>query len=73
MVLMDSSGLITTEEATFANKERAFLDTLYAFPFFHFDNLRSIDWEQVLLLLPIYRNKRLEKHVSSIRQKELQV
>jgi hypothetical protein len=70
-VLVDPAGLKMSNNATFASKERAFLDTLYSFPSFHFDNLRSIDWTSAFSILPIYQNKRLEEQVLSLREKGL--
>lgn len=65
-VLLDSSGLVSTDEATIAGKERAFLDTLYLNPDFHFDNLRSVNWQLVFTILPTYQNIRLKKTVEDI-------
>jgi len=70
LVLMNSDGLFTTDEATIAGKERAFLDTLYSSPSFHFDNLRSLNWQTVFALLPLYQNKRMNKNVESLYKEE---
>jgi len=45
--------------------ERAFLDTLYLYKNYHFDNLSPINWKKVFEILPIYRNKALEKRVKN--------
>jgi len=65
--LLAPIGLDIRESYTLAGKERAFLDTLYISPGFHFDNLRELDWDMVLEILPIYQNKRLEKEVGNLR------
>lgn len=65
-LLTNASGIRQTNNLSIATKERAFLDTLYSNTDYHFDNLRSLDWEKVTQMLPLYQNKRLEKKVKSI-------
>lgn len=65
-VLVDGSGIHQEGEVSMATKERAFLDTLYSKGEYHFDNLRSIDWEKVYVMLPIYDNKRMKKRVDTL-------
>jgi len=65
-VLTNSTGIQQTNNISIATKERAFLDTLYSNTDYHFDNLRSLDWEKVTQLLPLYQNKRLGKKVESL-------
>ena len=68
-VLLNPLGVSHSGETSIANKERAFLDTLYTHGDYHFDNLRSLDWDIVFEILPIYENKRMEKRV--LRQYQL--
>lgn len=65
-VLVDGAGIREEHEVSIATKERAFLDTLYSKGEYHFDNLRSIDWEKVYAMLPIYDNKRMKKRVDAL-------
>jgi hypothetical protein len=65
-VLTDSIGVNQINETSVASKERAFLDIIYSNIEYHFDNLRSIDWERVFTILPIYKNKRMTKVVNKI-------
>src|SRR3990167_2108355 len=51
-----------------ATPERAFLDTIYLSPKFHFDNLRSINWELCFELAKIYDNKQLIKRVAEYQK-----
>lgn len=69
-ILLDPSGLIISDEVSVAGKERAFLDTLYNSPAFHFDNLRALHWEKVFSILPIYQNQRLNKYVEDLHKQE---
>lgn len=65
-VLTNSIGIEHTDETSVATKERAFLDILYINTDFHFDNLRSLDWDKVFAILPIYENKRMAKKVTQL-------
>lgn len=47
-----------------ATLERAFLDALYIYKNYHFDNLGPIDWKKVNSLKGIYHSKALEKRVA---------
>jgi len=62
-ILTNSAGVQQINNSAIATKERAFLDILYSNTDYHFDNLRSLDWEMVHSLLPIYDNKRLTKKI----------
>ncbi len=65
-ILTNATAIEQTHNVSIATKERAFLDMLYSSTDYHFDNLRSIDWEKISQLLPLYQNKRLEKKVRSL-------
>lgn len=62
-VLSNSTGIEHTSGIATASRERAFLDRIYVSKDYHFDNLRSLNWNKVMEILPIYHNKRLEKKV----------
>ncbi len=70
---MGSSALLTPVgvdkrgQVAIASKERAFLDMLYFKADYYFDNLRSLDWTKIELILPIYGNKRLVATVNKLR------
>lgn len=64
-VLHSPSGVKMTENYSIASKERAFLDALYLYQDYHFDNLSSIDWDMCFQILPVYDNRRLLKHFDS--------
>lgn len=65
-ILTNTSGIQLETRFSIANKERAFLDMIYLYPGYYFDNLRSIDWGYCFELVKIYSNKsmikRLEKY-----------
>ncbi len=62
-VLLEGAGLKESNGYYTASKERAFLDTLYIRKEYHFDNLSSLDWEEVFRIVHIYNNKNIEKKV----------
>jgi predicted transcriptional regulator of viral defense system len=63
VILFNSSGVENCGNYYIATKERAFLDILYLNKNYHFDNLRPLDYQKVLSLLPLYKNKRMERVV----------
>jgi len=64
-VLTSVSGLEDKGEYLQAGKERAFLDALYSYSDYYFDNL-TVDWNKVFEILPIYDNKNMEKKVKKL-------
>lgn len=63
IVLMNQNGIINKNNFCQASKERAFLDMIYLFKDYHFDNLGSLDWKKCFKLAEIYHNKELIKRL----------
>ncbi len=65
-VLFNPAGIISKDNYNIATQERAFLDMIYLFPKYYFDNLSGINWEKCFKLVAIYKNKamieRLKKY-----------
>lgn len=68
-VLFNSSGIINWDNFGIASPERAFLDTIYLFPKYYFDNLKSIDWSKCRKLAKIYGNSALIERLEEYRKK----
>jgi predicted transcriptional regulator of viral defense system len=68
-VLINPTGIEHTGETSIARRERAFLDILYVNTDYHFDNLRSLNWESVFEMLPLYDNQKMAKRVNRIYKK----
>jgi hypothetical protein len=51
-----------------ANVNRAFTDTVYLCPDYHFDNLRPLDWNQVRSLAKIYDNQAMIQRIERYYQ-----
>lgn len=63
-VLYSALGITIEKNYSIATPERAFLDIIYLFPTFYFDNLRSMNWEMCFELVKMYDNKQLIKRVA---------
>jgi len=68
-ILTNNAGIENRGNYFAASKERAFLDVLYLNKDYHFDNLSPLDFNKVLMLLPIYNNKRMAKKVHAYFKK----
>lgn len=62
-VLTNLEGIEQKDSYFIATIERAFLDAVYVYKNYHFDNLGGVDWEKVEQLKKIYHNKAFEKRV----------
>jgi predicted transcriptional regulator of viral defense system len=65
-ILTNSMGIEHADETSLATRERAVLDTLYSNTDYYFDNLRSLDWDKVFAMLPMYENNRLVNKVNQL-------
>lgn len=68
-VLFNSSGIIGGKNYSVASPERAFLDTIYLFPEYYFDNLEPINWKKCFELAKLYGNRRLVKRLVEYQKK----
>ncbi|GAB4219929.1 MAG: hypothetical protein Fur009_8210 [Candidatus Microgenomates bacterium] len=62
-VLTNKQGIIEIDNYFIASKERAFLDALFLFKDYHFDNLIPLDFKKIFQLVKIYKNNALESRV----------
>lgn len=65
-ILTNPIGVNQENNLSIATKERAFLDTLYNHSDYHFDNLRSLKWDLVFSILPLYCNKKMNRKVQEL-------
>ena len=68
LVLFNSTGIVNKDNYSIATPERAFLDMLYLFPNYYFDNLKSINWNKCDELVKIYNNRELIKRLAKYRK-----
>jgi predicted transcriptional regulator of viral defense system len=62
-ILSNPAGINHLAGYSIATKERAFLDRVCVSKDYHFDHLDVLDWDKVFEILPMYRNKQMEKIV----------
>ena len=62
-ILLNDSGVIRENNYTRAIAERAFLDAVFLYKDYHFDNLNLLNWEKIAEIKKIYKNRSLEKRV----------
>lgn len=67
-VLLNKDGIIEETNYFIATKERAFLDAIFLYKDYHFDNLKLLDWEKINQLKKIYHNGAFEKRVEDYYQ-----
>ena len=58
-VLINKNGIVDKINFCQASKERAFLDMIYLFKDYHFDNLGDLDWKKCFDLAKIYNNQQM--------------
>jgi hypothetical protein len=68
-ILTNSLGLERKDNYFIASRERALLDTIYLNKDYYFDNISSIDWGRCFEILPIYKNKAMEKRLKSYHKR----
>jgi predicted transcriptional regulator of viral defense system len=64
LVLTNEQGVEKKGEVFVATKERAFLDTVYIFKDYYFDNLSTLDWNVINEMKSMYGSKILLKRVN---------
>jgi predicted transcriptional regulator of viral defense system len=67
-VLFNSVGIKSENNYSIATPERAFLDMIYLFPNYYFDNLNSINWDKCNEIVKIYSNKELIKRLAKYQK-----
>jgi len=67
-VIFNPTGVINKENYSIATPERAFLDMIYLFPDYYFDNLEPINWELCNEMVKIYNNKQMVKRLNKYKK-----
>ena len=67
-ILLSRDGLIEKEGYFEAERERAFLDALYLYKDYYFDNLEILDKKKIFRLVTNYHSKVLEKKITQLFQ-----
>ncbi len=64
-ILFNTKEIVKKENYSIASPERAFLDMIYLFPNYYFDNLRPLNWEKCFDLIKLYNNKQMIKRLNN--------
>jgi len=67
-ILLNTKGVERINNYFIATKERAFLDAIFLYKNYYFDNLKPLDWEKIAELKKVYQSKTLEKRVDEYFQ-----
>lgn len=67
-VLTNTQGIEQRVGYAIASLERAFLDAVYIYKDYHFDNLGVIDWQKIDGLKSIYKSDAFEKRIIGYRK-----
>lgn len=67
-ILFNSTGIVSQDNYSMATPERAFLDMIYLFPDYYFDNLQAINWTKCEEMVKIYNNQQLIKRLNKYRK-----
>ncbi len=66
-IFYNQTWIVYKDGYAIATLERALCDRIYLSPSYHFDNLRSINWNKVLEIAKIYDNKRLILDIEKLK------
>lgn len=66
--LLNQDGVIRKGNYFIASKERAFLDAVFLYKNYHFDNLGALDWKRVDQLKDIYQSRALIQRVAEYKE-----
>ena len=68
-ILTNPAGIEKRENYSIASPERAFLDVMYLYKNYYFDNLSPLNWDKVYEVLPIYGvNYQMEKRIKEYHE-----
>ena len=64
-ILTNTTGVVENNGVFEATKERAFLDALYIYKDYHFDNLGGLDWNKIRDWVELYESETMKARVES--------
>lgn len=67
-VLLNRKGVDQKKACFVAQKERAFLDAVFLYKDYHFDNLKPLNWQKINEFAEIYESQALLKRVKDYYQ-----
>ncbi|MBI2326791.1 hypothetical protein HYU92_00580 [Candidatus Curtissbacteria bacterium] len=67
-ILLNKQGIEEQGNVVIASPERAFLDAVYLYKDYHFDNLNTLNWDKITELKNLYGNRKFLKRVEEYYQ-----
>lgn len=67
-ILLNKQGIEEQGSVVIASPERAFLDAVFLYKNYHFDNLGSLNWDKIMELKNLYGSRALNKRVEEYYQ-----
>lgn len=67
-ILLNKQGIEDQGNVVIASPERAFLDGVFLYKNYHFDNLSPLNWDKIMELKNLYENRVFNKRVDEYYQ-----
>ena len=67
-VLLNNQGVVVADQVVMASPERAWLDAVYLYKNYHFDNLGGLNWDKIMELKTLYLSQSLLRRVEQYHQ-----
>lgn len=67
-IFLNKQGIEEQGNVVIASPERAFLDAVYLYKNYHFDNLESLNWDKIMELKNLYQSRALDKRIEEYYQ-----
>ena len=67
-ILLNKQGIEEQGNVVIASPERAFLDVVYLYKEYHFDNLSSLNWDKIMEFKNLYKTQEFTKRVEEYYQ-----
>ena len=67
-VFLNKQGIEEQENVVMATPERAFLDAVFLYKNYHFDNLAPLNWDKIMELKNLYQSRAFNRRVEEYRQ-----
>lgn len=67
-IFLNKQGIEEQGNVVIASPERAFLDAVYLYKNYHFDNLEPLNWDKIMELKNLYQSRALDKRIEEYYQ-----
>ena len=67
-VFLNKQGIEEQGNVVIASPERAFLDAVFLYKNYHFDNLAPLNWDKIMELKNLYQSRAFNRRVEEYRQ-----